>query len=73
MPDVYLKHPEKITLWYFIPKAGVAFIFLSIIAIYIWNQYKDILENSFFWIIAAEVVLFCICFLVTRNECYGRK
>jgi hypothetical protein len=69
----YRKHSGKITFWYFVPKAGVAFIFLSIIVIYIWNQYRAFLDYSFFWIIAAEIVLFIVCFFITNRECRARK
>jgi hypothetical protein len=62
------KHVNKISFWYFVPKAGVAFIFLSVIVIFIWNQYRKSLAHSFIWIIAIEILLFSLCFLITRKE-----
>lgn len=67
------KHTGKITFWYFVPKAGIAFILFSIIIIAVWNIYKDSLQNSFLWIISAELVLFSICFIFTNIECKAKK
>lgn len=57
-----------ISFWYFVPKAGIAFIFLSVIAIFIWNKYRHLLTHSFIWIIAIELGLFMVCFFITHIE-----
>ena len=54
--------------WYFVPKSGVAFIFVSVLDITIWNGYKNTLEHPYVWIITTELCLFFICFVIADRE-----
>jgi len=57
-----------LSFWYFVPKSGVAFIFISIILITVWNGYRDILIHPYTWIFSAEAILFIICFIIANRE-----
>jgi hypothetical protein len=57
-----------INFWYFIPKSGIAFIFISVGMITLWNSYKAALNHPFLWIFSAEIVLFFICFYIANRE-----
>ena len=54
--------------WDLIPKSGVAFIFISVFAISVWDRYKHELPYSILWIVAAEILLFVICFFIADKE-----
>lgn len=62
-------------LWFFIPKSGVAFVFLSVLLIMVWNGYREALDHPYVWIFAAEALLFGICFYLANreSETKGRK
>ncbi|MGA2967610.1 MAG: hypothetical protein ABSD69_00345 [Candidatus Levyibacteriota bacterium] len=57
-----------INFWYFIPKSGVAFIFISVALIAFWNLYKTALDHPYFLIFSAELILFLICFFIADWE-----
>lgn len=57
-----------VNFWYFIPKSGVAFIFISVIVIFIWSNYKNYLAHPFLTVVAVEVILLIVCFLIARWE-----
>jgi len=57
-----------INFWYFIPKSGVAFIFISVALIAVWNLYQTVLDHPYFWIFSAELILFLICFFIAGRE-----
>jgi membrane protein DedA with SNARE-associated domain len=59
--------------WYFVPKSGVAFIFLSVILIVVWTNYKNFLSHPSLWIFTAEIILFIICFLIANKESKKRN
>jgi hypothetical protein len=54
--------------WYFVPKSGIAFIFISVALITIWNSYKASIPYPYVWVIASEIILFCICFYIADRE-----
>lgn len=54
--------------WYFVPKSGVAFIFLSVFFIAVWNIYRDNLDHPYVWIFTLELILFAICFFIANRE-----
>lgn len=54
--------------WYFVPRSGIAFIFLSVLAIVLWNQYGYYLPYPFAWIAVTEIILFVICFHIADRE-----
>lgn len=56
------------SFWFFVPKSGVAFIFISVALILIWNAYREVLEHPYFVIIFAEVLLFLICLYIANKE-----
>ena len=58
----------NIGFWYFVPKSGIAFIFLSVVSISIWNQIRSDLSHRYVWIFAVEIILFCICFIIADHE-----
>jgi len=62
-----------IGFWYFIPKSGVAFIFISVILITVWNGYRATLEHPYIWIFSAELILFFICFFIADHETDSRR
>ena len=62
-----------INFWYFVPKSGVAFIFISVLMITVWNRYKLTLDHPYVWIIGAEVILFFICFFIADHESDARR
>lgn len=62
-----------IDFWYFIPKSGVAFIFISVALITLWNGYKNRLTHPYLWIIASELILFFICFIVADRESDAKR
>jgi uncharacterized membrane protein len=57
-----------INFWYFIPKSGVAFIFISVGIITLWNRYKDVLDYPHIWIFVAEFIVFIICLYIANRE-----
>jgi hypothetical protein len=59
--------------WYFVPKSGIAFIFISVALITIWNNYKATLTHPYVWIFASEVVLFIICFYIADHESDAKR
>jgi hypothetical protein len=59
--------------WYFVPKSGVVFIFLSVIFITVWNVYKEKLDFPYVWIFIVELMLFLICFLIASRESDSRR
>jgi len=54
--------------WYFVPKSGVAFIFISVAMITIWNSCKTMLDKPYIWIFSAEILLFIICFYIADKD-----
>lgn len=56
------------SFWYFVPKSGVAYIFISVLMITIWDQEKSSIDHPYVWIIAAELVMFFICFYIANGE-----
>lgn len=56
------------SFWYFVPKSGLIFIFLSVINFFIWSNYKSRLDHPLLLIIISEVILFLICFFFTDLE-----
>jgi uncharacterized membrane protein YpjA len=59
--------------WYFVPKSGVAFIFITVALIIIWNRYKALIPHPYVWIFAAELILFLICFYIADHESSGKR
>jgi len=57
-----------INFWYFVPKSGIAYIFLSVILIAVWNNYKGTLDHPYILIFSAEIILFIICFYIADWE-----
>lgn len=62
-----------INFWYFVPKSGIAFIFLSVLLISLWNGDKGILPYPYVWIFAAEITLFFLCFLIADHESDAKR
>lgn len=62
-----------IDFWYFVPKSGVAFIFISVAMITIWNGYKGTLVHPYLVIISLEVLLFLICFTIANRESDAKR
>ena len=59
--------------WFFVPKSGVAFIFITVAAITVWNRYKTIITHPYYWIFGFEVILFIICFYIADHERITKK
>ncbi len=57
-----------LSFWYFVPKSGVAFIFISVAMITFWNSQKNALDHPYILIFCAELILFIICFFIADNE-----
>jgi RsiW-degrading membrane proteinase PrsW (M82 family) len=57
-----------IDFWYFVPKSGIAFIFISVALISVWNRYRAMIPHSYVVIIFIEIILFLICFLIADRE-----
>ncbi|MGA2910266.1 MAG: hypothetical protein ABSE04_00490 [Candidatus Microgenomates bacterium] len=62
-----------INFWYFVPKSGVAFIFLSVFLIVIWNNYKAVIPHPYIWIFSGELILFSICFYIANRESNAKR
>jgi hypothetical protein len=56
------------SFWDFVPKSGVAFIFLSVITIVVWNRYRSELTHPYFWIFTIETGLLVLCFYLADKE-----
>lgn len=67
-PITHGRRTPTIDFWFFVPKSGVAFIFISVAFISIWNNHRETLEHPYLWIFSAEILLFFICFYVADNE-----
>jgi hypothetical protein len=55
-------------IWFFVPKSGIAFIFISVFVIAIWNKYRIYLNHQYIWIFSVEFILFIICFFIADRE-----
>lgn len=62
-----------ISFWYFVPKSGIAFIFISVIMITLWIYHKSSLTHPYIWIFAAEIILFAICFYIANRESDAKR
>jgi len=62
-----------ISFWYFVPRSGIAFIFISVVLITIWNYYEASLENPYILIFSAEFILFFICFYIANRESNAKR
>jgi len=54
--------------WFFVPKSGVAFIFISVLFIVLWNGVRNELPYPYAWIFTIEIFLFVVCFIVADRE-----
>lgn len=56
------------SIWFFIPKSGVIFIFVSVFFIFLWNTFRYDIDDSFAVLIAMEIALFFVCLYGANKE-----